>query len=550
MTTFQDPQPQSRRAVRQSERSDSAGDSAVEPQPGFTQSPAPAAPQYYSDPSASGDMWDTTARRAAQLPPAAPRQDAAPAASGRRAAEPPAQPTPVAEPLGYATQQRPPVPTYDGPSFANAPVPAPEPQLPPTQAIPQGDRPAYRVRDFSPEGRRAAPASQPEWTAPSTGPVVAPASDLEYHTEGRVTPLPVAQVPPAPAPVAPPVVPVQHAFTSDVPVEHTLSRRELRAMQQPEATTSENPAVAPQPAAYVAPALVEPVSTPAPVQQFPVEQAPVAETPAEPAPELSPFDALFQPQSAQAPAEPAPFPVQAVEDAIVQPGAVQPGVAEPAAAQQPAPVLPERVLPPVAPEPEANTGLTRAINEFDSLTRAPEQTVSSPEPEQTPNEYVSNEPGTWTPPVGHWSTQADLDDELPESTINRTIGSGSTATNALVVPIPLGNDIRGPLTSTGEIMLTGSIELPRTLATTGQSDRFDSDGIDALFDLSDHEVVATDSAPVRAVTAVSTHSSGHGVTHTQKPKGTRALTALIIAAVSMGVVVVGLLVAAVATNLF
>ena len=73
MTTFQDPQPQSRRAVRQSERGDDAESSV-----GFTQfppapaQPAPAAPQFYADGDAPRDMWDTTARRAAQLPPSAP----------------------------------------------------------------------------------------------------------------------------------------------------------------------------------------------------------------------------------------------------------------------------------------------------------------------------------------------------------------------------------------------------------------------------------------------------------------------------------------------
>ena len=99
-------------------------------------------------------------------------------------------------------------------------------------------------------------------------------------------------------------------------------------------------------------------------------------------------------------------------------------------------------------------------------------------------------------------------------------------------------------------MLTGSIDLPHSFAATGQSDRFDNDGMDALFDLSDAEVISTDSSPVRAIRAVSTHTSGHGVTHTQKPKGTRALTVLLITACSLAVVVAGVLIAAFATNVF
>jgi len=115
---------------------------------------------------------------------------------------------------------------------------------------------------------------------------------------------------------------------------------------------------------------------------------------------------------------------------------------------------------------------------------------------------------------------------------------------------PVGSDIRGALTGTGEIMLTGSIDLPANFAATGASSALENNGIDALFDSQDAEIITTDSAPVRAIKAVSTHNSGQGVTHTQKPKGTRALTALVIAASSMAVVVAGLLVAAIAMNLF
>lgn len=99
-------------------------------------------------------------------------------------------------------------------------------------------------------------------------------------------------------------------------------------------------------------------------------------------------------------------------------------------------------------------------------------------------------------------------------------------------------------------MLTGSIELPHTLSSTGATARFDSGGIDALFDAGDAEVIDPNLAPVRAIRAVSTHNSGQGVTHTQKPKGTRTLTVLLIAASSMAVVVAGLLITAFALNVF
>jgi hypothetical protein len=514
MTTFQDPQPQSRRAVRQSERAENAENPAATAQP--------AGPQFI-DPEAPREMWDTTARRAAQLP-ATPRHEPPAAGSGRRAAVPP---VPVAEPLTYSTQQRPILPNSvvsnpappAAPAFRNRP--AGDSALPPTQAMPRVDQPSYRVRDFSPEGRRSAAPSDSTWGIASP----APATDLDYHTAAKASRDGqdagkglIDQVPPAVAPVAAP--PVRHVAAppvSEVPLEHTLTRRELRAMGNkapaplvqppaPEAQQASDQQASPfarpetpvaQPAAGVAesesndPSIVDEV---APVQ-----------------PEISPFDALFR-----SPTSPPPL---------------------------------------VVPKPAAGPTLANAMAEFDSLTSVQPSAPAAPPAASAVTAAAvpapTDEPTAWSPPAGHWSTQVEPHEILPENTINRTIGSGTSATNALVLPsAPQGADIRGPLTSTGEIMLTGSIDLPRNLAATGQTDRFDNGGIDALFDLSDAEVISTDSSPVRAIRAVSTHTSGHGVTHTQKPKGNRALTGLLIAASSMAVVVAGLLVLAFAFNVF
>ncbi|MCA0218168.1 MAG: hypothetical protein LCH43_12555 [Actinobacteria bacterium] len=485
MTTYQDPQPQSRRAVRQGERGETPEQQEQAPFQGQTP------PQFYPDSATAREMWDTTARRAAQLPPAAaPRPDAPAATSGRRSAQP--APT-AAEPLSYSTQGAPstqqasPAPSFRPRGSSQAPeVRAEQPSAthvaPPI--IPAQPEPgAFRVRDFSPEGRRSA-APQARVESPLEA-QQAPPSDLDYHTEARIDRAappapPIAEVPTfvsQPQPVAPELIqpPVSEAPVSQapaahspvdlippsapgVPVEQTLTRRELRALQQSEAVSSPDQ---------------------------PVWDQPVASVPAQ-----SPF--------------------------------------------------------PPAPEPDVNTALTNAITEFDQLFQAQPAAPAQPTPQAdaaTP---------TWTAPVGHWSVQADLDDdEFHETTINRTVGSGSTATSALVLPtIPGGHDIRGPLTGTGEIMLTGSIELPHTLSSTGATARFDNGGIDALFDAGDAEVISTDSAPVRAIKAVSTHNSGQGVTHTQKPKGTRTLTVLLIAASSMAVVVAGLLITAFALNVF
>jgi len=119
-----------------------------------------------------------------------------------------------------------------------------------------------------------------------------------------------------------------------------------------------------------------------------------------------------------------------------------------------------------------------------------------------------------------------------------------------VLPVaPPGTDIRGPLTRTGEVMLTGSIDLPRNLASTGVSDRMDYVGVDSPFESNDFEITTTDSAPVRAVAAVSTHTAGHQVTRTHIPKGRGGLTTLLVFASIMAVAVAGLLVAAFAFHI-
>ncbi|MBC7592121.1 MAG: hypothetical protein H7226_13905 [Salinibacterium sp.] len=628
MTTFHESQPQSRRAARQSEREVSAEQAEFTGQ-------QPDAPQVYSpDEGAWGD--EQSAAESVQG-----------ASKGRRAAAPAGPPSlqsesvtsvpvisvPVTlepgtpELLADPAQQRSPVPSYDGPSFTNRAI-APVVSTPesddvaPTQAIEQVDRPGYRVRDYSPDARRAvAPGSATStpnvisaipgtFPPPGTGPSNPSAPSDIFRP---AAPRPQFYVPESA--LADTIVPgMSRAGSDDItpeelagaPVaienfipEHTMTRRELRALEAQQAAAVAE-AVTPVPmlpefspdgsltgaaaAVFVetdfsddkaldsrtAGPELELVSTPEsqiPEAQIPVDEAAAPVEPATqdvapgsideavaddaaavdevrfPEPALSPFDALFLAPSAHpAPRAEAQAPVEAVgaEAVAVEHVGVEP--VAPAAAAYPAPLVDPVAT--TAPAPSDGPVLAEALAEFDSLTqeRASNRDGSS-DTSASPN---------WIPPFGHWSAQDEVDEDAPgESNISRTVGSGMSTTSALVLPaIPDGADIRGPLTMTGEIKLTGSIDLPRTLSSTGQSDRFDGESMDALFDLSDAEVISTDSSPVRAIRAVSTHTSGHGVTHTHKPKGTRALTGLLIAASSLAVAVAGLLVAAFAFNVF
>jgi len=567
MTTFQEPPLQSRRAARQTERAD-------------------APPGAFTDPNA------------VTQPPASPTAPSAPAAPLS------------AEPLNYATTTRPPLPQYDGQNLRprrTAETPG-HGDLPPTEALPAQDAPSYRPKDYSPEGRRSA---APNWAPSYDGTV-------DFQTQNRDQVLASA----AAAGTAP-AAPVAEG-------EHTMTRRELRALREAEGITAvptdQTPIVAPSPiaesaptpapeaAAPVAPAFIapSPVAAPAPVATSEAVVAPVAApepvdlvTPpplVAPAPQpstrldsaLAEFDALAAGREpfTPAPDAPAPLPgrraVQQPEDQASPEEQAAPEEqdalstfeslfavpAEPIA-QTPAPeadapsaaaqlLAPPVVTPVPAPETPAPQALAAPapVSEpaFDPLLSAPapqgapalvQPPVEAPTavpPATAPDAAASSGPASGPTSVGHWSTQSDLDEaeQVTETTISRSVGAGSGAitTSALVLPSVPEHTIAGPMSGNGEILLTGSISLPHSYSSTGaHPSRLDESDLDHLLDPGDHQVANTDSMPVRAIKAVSTHTASGPIIAPTKQPGTRGFTILIVAASAMAVVVVGLLVA-------
>ncbi|HEY2643461.1 MAG TPA: hypothetical protein VGI56_06910 [Galbitalea sp.] len=536
MTTFQDPPPQSRRAVRQGER----GDSQTESVP------------YTFDPSAGTP----------QEPPAAPQ-------TGRRAQVPTAEERIPAPPAGSYPSQPP-----SGDSIlANQPPPG----MPA-----QSDQQAYKVRDFSPEGRRAAinrEQFQSVADAPppmASFPAQAESVDLDYHTQ-------------AAGPLRARGTSTPQPFDED-PQNHTLSRRELRelraaaetqapALQLPEPIDTllnsgpiEIPTLAPPPgqSQALAEAMAEfdlltrsrreadarardaqvaslqttqapQVAPPAPmVQATPPEYEPSAYTGSVPVPSApAPTGPVVNPSFAPPP-PPAAF-------AAAAPTVVSVPFVPVSSVQAPPEPVPSLQVPSVQVPPEPVPSLPVASANVPSVQAPPEpQAAAAPvfiEPQSAPT----------TRPTGHWSVQAAMDDdELPfENTLSRTVGSNTSAitTSALVLPsVPQPNGMINAVTSTGEILVTGSIDLPRSLGTTGAHPHR-VDNSDFEDDPLDSEVSSPDSAPIRAIRAVSTHTSTRGVIENKGPQNNnRLLTAVIIAASVLAVGVVGFLVFAFATH--
>ena len=209
---------------------------------------------------------------------------------------------------------------------------------------------------------------------------------------------------------------------------------------------------------------------------------------------------------------------------------------------------PVAAAPQAAPFAQASAPVAPPSPAFAPPVAAPAAQASAPAAQPSaPVAAASGAPSTWSAPEGHWTRQLDDDTEEPfETTLSREVGISSPTTSALVLPDLPSLDLSGPLNSTGEIMLTGSIRLPDSYARTGASEHVDLR--DDLTDIDDERGmdVPADSRPIRAVAAVTgQHALGTPIVSTVKPgRGNRALTALLIAASSLAVVVTGLIIAA------
>jgi hypothetical protein len=167
------------------------------------------------------------------------------------------------------------------------------------------------------------------------------------------------------------------------------------------------------------------------------------------------------------------------------------------------------------------------------------------------------------PPIGHWSVDRDddshieaigrRDDQTFDDLVGRGIGSGGipTTTNALILPAIPRQGPSGPITSTGEIMITGSIDLPRSLGATGQHPNlFDSSEMDRMLDQLDEGGHHNDVAPVSASRAVSTHTSTRGVMTPPRKRGASLPTVLAITAAVLAIGVLSLFVVGYAFNIY
>jgi hypothetical protein len=402
--------------------------------------------------------------------------------------------------------------------------------------------------------------------APFAVPSSAPSAAPEVPRPTFIAPAPEAPAPAAPETVAAPDAVVEQETLAE---PEAIAEPETVSAAEPIALVTPPPLVAPtpQPSTRLDSALAEFDALAAGREQFiPAPDAPAplpgrraAQQPEEQAtPTADPsqehslltFESLFiapAPALSQPTAPEAPAPQNATPETVATPEAVATPEPAPVAEPLPDPLLsapapqgaPALVVPPM--------GTPVAVPPAAASTTVEPPAAASPAAE-VPDLAASNGPASGPTSIGHWSTQSDLDEaeQVTETTISRSVGAGSGAitTSALVLPAVPEPTITGPMSSNGEILLTGSISLPHSYSSTGaHPSRLDESDLDHLLDPGDHQVANTDSMPVRAIKAVSTHTATGTIIAPVKQPSTRGFTILIVAASAMAVVVVGLLVA-------
>ncbi|WP_448004714.1 hypothetical protein [Agromyces bauzanensis] len=380
--------------------------------------------------------------------------------------------------------------------------------------------------------------------------------------------------------------------------EPPLTRREMRERerllaQQAESSTPDAsaapvaPATPPAPQQSFPPAQVPqqsfppaPVPQPASIPQ-PASMPPVAPTPPQPTPSAAPIPPGYgAPRSGGGYGDQAsPFGGAIASPAPPNPFAPRPEPVAPAPPPQaalPEPTTPERTLtrrelramleahsgegfdefelddaPAAPPTPAPASAAPQQAAPFPQQAASfPQQAAPfppqaaptrAPAPHQVAESAFADEPLATPKPVGHWTDQLNAPVERAEP-FDQLLSRGGmghgvpTTTNALILPTlpdhgPMGNSIA----PSGEVIVTGSIDLPRSFGATGaHPSQIDSSDVDRLFD--QVEDGAGVGAPVSATRAISTQGAARAMMAPPKKEG---MNVPLVLAVTAGVLALG-----------
>jgi|GEM_PF-3665641 len=240
----------------------------------------------------------------------------------------------------------------------------------------------------------------------------------------------------------------------------------------------------------------------------------------------------------------APSALSPVTPVFIEPGVPASDVAK---VDSSAPTSTDSISPPFRREAESSAVFESAV--------LPNESGSAP-PAAFGGRVIEGAPVTtaFVAPLGPPSTASELQEPFDQVVSRSIANTGAvTTTNALILPsMPQSSSMRsGSVQETGEVLLTGSIDLPQSLSTTGaHPNRFDTADIDRLFDQNDALVDTGDVLPIKASCAVSTHTSSQGVLSPPKWGSNRLPMILAITAATMALGVVVLFVGAYVLRIF
>lgn len=356
--------------------------------------------------------------------------------------------------------------------------------------------------------------------------------------------------------------------SQDPPLTRREMRERERLLEQQEPSATPDTAGQTRPVAdALPPAPPQQPMPPAPAQSVPAPSLPVAATsPTYASPR--PAGAFGEPVASYPSAPPAAIPQQspfAPRPVVPAPAPAAP-IQPPAAAAAYARPAVEQPQPPQFGLSEATTPertLTRRelramldANQLDEFDLEDDE-IDDPAPHQQPSGGVApfpaaaspvhpirpdEEMASPSPAVGHWTSQLNAPIETAEP-FDQMLSRGGvshgvpTTTNALILPtLPDHGSLGGsPLASSGEIIATGSIDLPRSYGATGvHPNRIDSSDVDRLFD--QIEEVGTGAAPVAATRAISTQGAARAMIAPPKKEG---MNVPLVLAVTAGVLALG-----------
>lgn len=434
-----------------------------------------------------------------------------------------------------------------------------------SDAQPPLSRRQARERERAANGGAQQPATPPPTVA-------VPASSSDADTSRRRPGSHVAPAAPAPAQSSVPPLPPASA-TEIVPGTGGLTRRQIRLMREAQ-DQSVTPVPLQNPTPQSSDRTVQDVL--GTVSAIESDERPT-EPDVEPAVDRAAVEPALDPAAVEqaTSADGSPDAIEPLEEAAAHSEEPRrhrstwaPYDAEPeSSAAAPAPERPA-VAPPIPPSTPGVFPLSLDDELDDDTNEVPlpqasrdADGLSAPEPEDQQQQIPAafqrrTEPKPLTtafePPAGHWSQQAHDSNDAEihdDETGTRRIAVANT--NAIILPNSALADPTGALNATGEVILTGSIDLPASLSSTGSHRPIDGAEVDRLLEQHD-EQPDTDASPVRASRAVSSHTSTRQVVlAAAKPKESKTPVVLAVTASAVGVAAAAvIIVALVVTNFF